>query len=653
MNDPDNADSEINWTFSGNTDLTVTIDVNHRATITPPDSNWNGSETITFTATDPGGLSDQTSPAFSVNAINDAPVISNIPDQTVEEGQPFSLIRLDDYVNDVDDADSALSWSYSGNGVLTVNIDADRVATVSVPNENWNGSETIVFIVKDGHGLSDADTVQFTVNPVNDAPVVGSIPAQSINEGGSFTAIALDDFVQDPDNSDSEIKWTISGNVHLLAAIDTLTRTAYISTPDSNWFGRETLVFKAVDPFGAADSDSVVFTVNPVNDPPLISMIPDQMVPEGSAFPPLNLNDFVNDVDDADSSLIWQVSGNSELLVGLDSNHVLSVTPPSENWNGSERLHFRVSDSGGLWDSTSALFVVSAVNDSPKFVAPLPMLSFNEDDSLIYPDSAWYAYVADPDNADSTLIFLLNSGKHIQVKKQTRRFVFSAVENWFGSDTLLLFVNDGQVADSAYFTVYVHPINDPPQITNLPQNISFTNDSSATLTMSDFAKDIDTPDSLLSWSFDVSNDSLVVVYDGQSTRLTLSAPGFSGDVELYCTLSDDSSARVSDTITVQVAPVTGLEDLANVLPVKYDLHQNYPNPFNPLTTIKYDLPKASTVIIAVYNILGKKVKTLIHIRRPAGFHKLTFDGSALSSGVYFYRIQAGRFVKVKKMILLK
>lgn len=85
----------------------------------------------------------------------------------------------------------------------------------------------------------------------------------------------------------------------------------------------------------------------------------------------------------------------------------------------------------------------------------------------------------------------------------------------------------------------------------------------------------------------------------------------------------------------------------------YELKQNYPNPFNPVTTIEYSLKKASQVEISVFNVLGQKVMTLVEENQNAGKHTLRFDATELSSGVYFYRIDAGKFNSVRKMILMK
>jgi hypothetical protein len=94
-------------------------------------------------------------------------------------------------------------------------------------------------------------------------------------------------------------------------------------------------------------------------------------------------------------------------------------------------------------------------------------------------------------------------------------------------------------------------------------------------------------------------------------------------------------------------------DEDNQLPDEFALHQNYPNPFNPITTIQYDLPKPAEVKLTIFSAAGERITELVNEYKPAGFHSVTFDASPLSSGIYFYRINAGVNQAAGKMILLK
>jgi xyloglucan-specific exo-beta-1,4-glucanase len=89
------------------------------------------------------------------------------------------------------------------------------------------------------------------------------------------------------------------------------------------------------------------------------------------------------------------------------------------------------------------------------------------------------------------------------------------------------------------------------------------------------------------------------------------------------------------------------------IPKEFSLSQNYPNPFNPLTKINFAVPNTSKVTLKVYDILGKLVKTLVNETKDAGIYNVTFDGSDLASGIYFYKIEAGDFIESKKMVLVK
>lgn len=94
------------------------------------------------------------------------------------------------------------------------------------------------------------------------------------------------------------------------------------------------------------------------------------------------------------------------------------------------------------------------------------------------------------------------------------------------------------------------------------------------------------------------------------------------------------------------------------IPVDFELHANYPNPFNPSTKIRYGVPKTAFVRIGVYNVLGQLVSELVSSEMVAGYHDVDWNGRDLGgglapSGVYFYRIEAGRFIETRSMVLQK
>ncbi|MEO8666746.1 MAG: T9SS type A sorting domain-containing protein [Ignavibacteria bacterium] len=89
------------------------------------------------------------------------------------------------------------------------------------------------------------------------------------------------------------------------------------------------------------------------------------------------------------------------------------------------------------------------------------------------------------------------------------------------------------------------------------------------------------------------------------------------------------------------------------IPEKFELSQNYPNPFNPSTTINYQLTQGDRVTLKVFDLSGKEISTLVNEKQEAGYYSIKFDGTGISSGIYFYRITSGNFISVKRMILVK
>ena len=118
--------------------------------------------------------------------------------------------------------------------------------------------------------------------------------------------------------------------------------------------------------------------------------------------------------------------------------------------------------------------------------------------------------------------------------------------------------------------------------------------------------------------------------------------------------TDWESVKSDFVATSSVAvPQKNILNLTPDVPQKFNLSQNYPNPFNPTTQIKYAVPHDAFVTIKVYNLLGQEVATLVNEIKQTGYYSVTFEGSNMASGVYFYKIVAGDFADVKKMVLVK
>ena len=107
------------------------------------------------------------------------------------------------------------------------------------------------------------------------------------------------------------------------------------------------------------------------------------------------------------------------------------------------------------------------------------------------------------------------------------------------------------------------------------------------------------------------------------------------------------------SVQIIVNPSLVIEITASVLPSRFSADQNLPNPFNPVTQINYTLPRDCLVKLDIFNLLGQKVGTLLDGKQKAGYKTARWNASSFSSGIYFYRLQAGDFVQTRKMVLIR
>jgi len=137
--------------------------------------------------------------------------------------------------------------------------------------------------------------------------------------------------------------------------------------------------------------------------------------------------------------------------------------------------------------------------------------------------------------------------------------------------------------------------------------------------------------------------------------------GTTSEMQYYSFIDDISFLNEVDKVYYRLKQIDfdGTYEYSNEVeieisqPDSYLLKQNYPNPFNPVTIISWQLPESKFVTLKIYDVLGNEVASLVNGEKPAGNFKVEFNASALSSGIYYYKLVAGDFVDVKKMILLK
>ena len=203
----------------------------------------------------------------------------------------------------------------------------------------------------------------------------------------------------------------------------------------------------------------------------------------------------------------------------------------------------------------------------------------------------------------------------------------------------------------------VHGSTDAPTVDIIARNVATLVDNAA---YGDITNYINVPAADYTLDITPGNDNNTIVasfnadlsgLDGQSAVVFASGfldPSMNQNGEAFGLF-----AALSDGTVVNFSTVTSNKKNETATPVKYGLQQNYPNPFNPTTVINFSVPEQQFVKLKVYNAIGQEVATLANEVMNQGSYSLTFDASRLSSGVYFYKLEAGKFNEVKKMIMAK
>ncbi len=154
------------------------------------------------------------------------------------------------------------------------------------------------------------------------------------------------------------------------------------------------------------------------------------------------------------------------------------------------------------------------------------------------------------------------------------------------------------------------------------------------------------------WEWDFDNDGIIDSYEHNPTW-TYSEEG---TYSVYLKVSDGQAEDIEIKEDYITSSISGIKEI--ILPEKFKLYQNYPNPFNPTTTIGFELPEGSNVIIKIYNLLGIEIRKLVSEFQPAGFRTINWDGkdkhgNSVNSGMYLYTLKSDNFSQTKKMLVIK
>ncbi len=418
-----------------------------------PNTGFSGTDSFTYQASDGTDVSNTATVTITVNAANSAPVANDDYFSTPQD-TPLIVYANALMINDTDVDDDTLSVIGVSNPVNGTVLREGTKITFT-PATGFYGTAGFDYTLSDGD-LTDVGHVTVNVvQEINEPPVVSDIPNQIVSAGETFSIIILDNYVADPDHADNEMTWTYSGNVELSVTINS-SRFASITAPSPSWIGSETITFRATDPGGLWDEDTVTFTVLAGNQPPVVSDIPNQTIAPGESFTTINLDNYVADPDDLDSEISWTYIGQTRLAVSIDSNRVATISPPNKNWTGSETITFTATDPAGLFDSDSAAFTVTTeVNHAPVAVDDTYEVITGE--TLTVSAPGVLANDTDADSDPLTAVLVSDVANGSLSLNSDGFFTYTPTSGFIGTDSFTYKANDSALdSNTATVTIVVN-----------------------------------------------------------------------------------------------------------------------------------------------------------------------------------------------------
>jgi len=680
---------------SGDDLLIEIVDRNIAKLIAEPDSC--GLYLVAFTVTDPKGKSDTDTVTVTVNPIEDDPVlISPVGNFVLQEDfEKFNLANPKDVFNDPDPGDSLTFSVSTDNSKISAGLEDGNIYLEA--DVDYFGEGKVTITATDQTNRQVSDTCEITILSINDKPVLTGIPDIQMDENDSVL-VALNNYLTDVDHDSNEVNFTAevysadlsekaieslkkravtNGLTFSSDAADlkvTIDQTSHIAVvkPAPYKYGVWNIEFTATDDSAAYDLDTTQVLVNMVNDPPF---------PFAIQSPANNLTFKTTD----QITLRWENNGDPD--EGDEVEYFIYVDFPGPGGEKFElgqetsfTLDFELIDNSiyywkivagdllGLTTDNTDGFQKFIINDENEYtnVFKLVTPTLHSVEITQNPKFYWEA-ATDPDpeeevsyelfvDADSTFSSTveINSDTN-SISAISEDLIDNSFYFWYvkASDDEGLSVN----SDTIKFAV--NTVLEPPggfdllapkheqklfsDTVNFVWSAAFDNDPN------DFAKYIITisDDSLF-------NDLLIGQEVGVDTNY-LSLGELEKNKKYWWfveAIDTDSLITGSEIFAFEIGSVVKIEEI-EILPQEYSLTQNYPNPFNPSTTISYELPKTSHVMLSIYDISGRLITTLINEQKEAGYYSAVWNAVNVSSGLYLYIFEADEFRSVKKCLLVK
>jgi hypothetical protein len=619
-----------------------------------------------------------------VPAGNTAPTITDIANRSISEDTNTGAIAFT--VGDVETPSGSLIVSGSSNNTVVVpnaNIvfggaGATRTVTVT-PAANLSGSATITITVSDGSLLA-SDPFVLTVLPVNDAPVLVTNAGLALNEGAvSFLSTSVLN-VDDVDNTNNQVVYQVTAlpsaaagvlrkNGVPLAVNGTFTE-ADLAANAMSFAANNVMTDNTNSSFtfivsdgsgGSIGATSFNLSVTAINDAPAITAIPNQSIDEDGATAALSFT--IGDEETASTALtLSSLSSNPTVVPNLPANIAFGGTGPSRsvtvtpaaNWNtfGIPAVTVTVTVSDGAASSSAHFTVtIAAVNDAP-VVGDIPDQNISQNSATAVLGFAVNDVETAPGaltvtGASSNATLVPDDPVHIVLggSGASRTIQIVPAPDQVGSATITVSASDGVATGTDTFHVEVSAV------TAVAEDI-------------DSRWDGNRAGIVVRWRVErASGPVSFEVWRRSGSAGFEPLPGVAIEAEggIYSFLDRDVAGGRTygyRVILLDGAARAAFETALTTPRLELSLAQNQPNPFGEATRIRFSLPATAHATLGIFDVRGRRVRSLLDAVLPAGEGDASWDGrdeagSAAGAGVYFYRLDAGGRPLVRKMVMLE
>ncbi|MCG8608862.1 tandem-95 repeat protein, partial [bacterium] len=653
-----------------------------------PANDFNGDASFSYRAVDTKGGSTIGTTTLIVSPINDPPDATDDA-YSVPEDDTLTVSAPGTIANDSDlDADvlQAVLVSSPANGVLHLVADG---SFSYVPNGNFNGIDTFIYRVEDGHGGSDSAKVTLMISLVNDLPIAMQDDFL-LAEDDTLLVPTPGVLANDTDTDGGQLSVLLADGP-ANGTVDLNPDGSFAYVPQANFHGHDSFTYSLEDNQGGAVTGSVTLTVSPVNDAPAAlndqyDVVVDEML--SVSAPGVLANDSDLEGDEL-SAMVMSAPSNGTLVLNPDGSFVYA---PTLGFVGTDSFTYGVTDTSGSASIGTVHIMVNA--DEIKHEQTVAGGSSGKDvvkTSAPIDGIEDHLYIAaistKPYRKATELTGLGLIWTHVREqcagRNQTGVEIWRAIGSPVANDVVTASLSSAPKNAAISVSRYsgIDAANPMGSIISgntrgldgvcsrgsdkdvYSFNFANTQDGAVVFAAVGMRNKTHTPGGTFRELVEISQGG-----GGSGAGLAVmdSLMQTAGPIEVAGSFNDDVDWAL---IAVELRPPSRLSkstvtrersisDNNVAIPSSFELGQNFPNPFNPTTTISFSVPKTSELNLAIYNMRGQRVRLLVSGSVKAGRHRITWDGRndqerKVASGIYVYRLETKNFTAQRKLILAK